>query len=145
MAPDHDITESPRRPQTLGHVLRAAHRPRYAAGVRFFHLSNTKHEGVIPPAVGDSRHGAEDPRAVGKPVVWLSNEPMTRSDNPIYQYEVELDPADPLLHEDELFKQGTATVNAIFSTKSTLGWFFYEGSAPIAATQTWDADAGKYV
>lgn len=113
--------------------------------MKFWHLSHSKYEGTIPPTVGSSRHDAEDPRAVGKEVVWLSNEPMVRADHPAYQYEVDLDPDDPKLFEDDLFKQGTAQVNAVFGTKSTLGWFFYFGPVPITATRTWDDAAGRYV
>ena len=70
---------------------------------------------------------------------------MIRSDNPKYQYEVELEDDDPKLFEDQLFKQGTISMNALFGTNSTVSWFFYLGAAPIAATRTWDAATGRYV
>jgi hypothetical protein len=113
--------------------------------MKFFHLSNSAHTATIPPTVGASRHEGEDRRAIGKAVVWLSNEPMTRSDHPAYQYEVDLDPNDPLLCEDEPFKQLTAQANAVFGKNSALGWFFYFGDVPITTRRTWDQTLGKYV
>lgn len=113
--------------------------------MKFFHLANIKYEGAIPPTVGPTRHDAEDPRAVGKAVVWLSDAPMVRSDAPMYQYEVELDPADPNLCEDEPFKQSKAGFEGVFSSEFTLGWYFYFGDVPIVTRRTWDAKAQKYV
>ena len=89
----------------------------------------------LEPHVGESRHGGEDHRAVGQPVVWLDNTPTvgTCKDRGVYTYrhEVEVDPADPLLHEDERF-------TFAFGGFTSQRWYICRGSLDVCARSIWN-------
>lgn len=108
---------------------------------------------VLTPAVGGSRHGGEDARAVGKAVVWLANEDMVRTESDgtvqhVYLHEVEIDEDDPDLFLDEPFAQLMADGAAIFGNKSTLRWYFCTRRTrplDVIAVRVFDPTTHKFV
>lgn len=117
----------------------------------FYHVSSQKFDTLLP-VVGASRHGGEDPRAVDKPVVWLSNDPRSyREDSEgmvaRYQHEVDIPENDPDLHMDEGFDHFMKEADAAFPDKppSLLRWYFCFRAVKVTRVGEWDATARRYV
>lgn len=115
--------------------------------MRFYHYSNEPLS-RLEPVVGASRHDGEDAAAVGQPVVWLADSTMMQSRNDeisAYQHEVEVNPSDPLLQEDNKFADLTRQFNEVFGKPDrpalSLRWFFYKGALPVAARSVWNGSS----
>ena len=110
----------------------------------FFHNSNEKLTRIIPH-IGGSRHGGEDPRAVGKAVVWLSNKPQTDIPPMKYQYEVEISPDDPDLLMDEPFGKLQEDFGKLFNVTNDWRWYFCLKEVEVVTTSEWDPNTSSYV
>lgn len=112
-----------------------------------YHCSNQQFS-VLLPKLGGSRHGDEDPRAVGKLVVWLSNDQkMYRQDSSgavdVYQHEVDIDQADPNLLMDAPFAELMKGMPPLIPA-SPLRWYFYLGQLEVVKVRKWDATTSSY-
>jgi hypothetical protein len=69
-----------------------------------YHFSDTCYPDELLPNVGSRRHEAEDSRAVGNPVVWLTDSTDRApgiENQGCFRHEVEVDENDPNLFKDE--------------------------------------------
>ena len=108
-----------------------------------YHTSEMLVDKLIP-AVGGNRHSGEDPRAVGKSVVWLSNQIMC-SDPPFrYLYEVELDENDPELIKDAPFDILMQKMNKQFQNSDNLRWYFTEKTLDVLTIKVWNSEKECY-
>ncbi len=68
-----------------------------------YHFSDALYSELLP-SIGSKRHDAEDKRAIGKAVIWLTSSltgaPGIKGET-LFRYEVEVDENDPCLHKDE--------------------------------------------
>jgi hypothetical protein len=99
---------------------------------------------VLTPMIGGSRHGGEDPRAVGVPVVWLANQPQLSKPPKKYEYKVEVPDEDPDLCEDEQVARAAVQMKKMFGTEM-VRWFFLKRSVAVKSTKVWDASQDKYI
>lgn len=114
-----------------------------------YHLADEKFD-VIQPSISARRHTGEDPRAVGKPVVWFTNDPkmVRRDENGVatkYQHEVEIADDDPDLFMDELFDQFQKRDEVTFGTPFPMRWYFYGHPVKVQHVRTWDPTSEAYV
>lgn len=114
-----------------------------------YHVTHKQFQ-ILTPTVGDARHGGEDPRAVGKPVVWLTNDvKMVRTDknNAVipFQHEMDIADSDPNLFMDELFDEFQKQGDALLGRKSTMRWYFYMQQLTVRQVRRWDPNVLKYV
>jgi hypothetical protein len=85
-----------------------------------YHFADTSHSELLP-SVGSRRHEAEDPRAVGKAVVWLTDSPARApsvENNARFRHEVEVDENDPCLFKDGPTEQLKNGWQSIFPSKA---------------------------
>jgi len=109
-----------------------------------FHNSNDNLTKLVPK-VGSSRHSGEDPRAVGKPVVWLSNKPQLDQSSMKYRYEVEISENDPDLMMDEPFAKLQQDFAKMFNMENNWRWYFCFRELDINATYEFDSAIKDYV
>jgi hypothetical protein len=106
----------------------------------FYHYSRQKLE-VLEPALGNARHEGEDPRAVGKPVVWLSDREVDSFDGregpKKFLHVVEIDEGDPDLFADRSVDQFMEQVAKDLGL-ALPRWFFFVRSVPVNAVREWD-------
>lgn len=117
--------------------------------MKLFHLSDVAHQ-QLQPQMGKKRHGGEDPRAVGVPVVWLANDPAMRAQGPSgevlqYQHEVDVADDDPDLFIDQPFATLTEESDKVFGTKTTLRWYFLKRAIDVVVVRRWDAARNGYL
>ena len=112
--------------------------------MRYYHNSDEQLT-KLDPRIGGRRHGAEDPRAVGKPVVWLSNKPQLDQPPTKYQYEVEITEGDPDLFMDEPFAKLQEDFSKQFNVDNDWRWFFCLRELDVIATYGWDESTNVYV
>jgi hypothetical protein len=112
--------------------------------MRLYHVSTQKFDDVLSPVVGPRRHGGEDRRAVGNPVIWLTNDPTMKAESPEgtidrYQHEVEIPENDPHLFLDTDFDVFMS------DTMSTMRWYFYTGTLKVVRVREYDPAKGQYL
>ncbi|MBW5471557.1 hypothetical protein GPJ61_27605 [Brevibacillus formosus] len=78
---------------------------------------------ILQPMIGKNRHDGEDPLAVDKPVIYLTNcsDMIIDGQRRLFRYTVEIDLNDPQLKPDRLFNQ-------MMEGNKNIGepqWFFY--------------------
>ncbi|QHE59781.1 hypothetical protein FHE72_01055 [Rossellomorea vietnamensis] len=114
--------------------------------MKLFHSSN-KRLSTLTPTIGGSRHKGEDPRAVNKPVVYLTtSEEETFAENGIthrFKYIVEMSLNDPDLYLDEKDFEFRQECNETFGENDTTRWYFLK--KPISVLETLEWDGKKYV
>lgn len=111
----------------------------------FYHNSNVLLEKLIP-TIGKSRHNGEDPRAVGKAVVWLSNLPQVDEQPSKYRYVVEIDENSSLLFMDEPFNRLQINFNALFpNNNNNWRWYFYLDELEILERYDYDDQQKEYI
>ena len=105
-----------------------------------YHFSENRYFELVP-VTGARRHGAEDPRAVGKAVVWLTNSseraPGVES-RARFRHEVDVAKNDPCLFKDEPTEGLKGEWQSLFPGKAdsvqemeTL--YFYTKALPVRA------------
>ncbi len=100
---------------------------------------------VVSPQVGGHRHGGEDPRAVGKAVLWLSDCSMMMHPLRTFECEVEIDEDDPLLFVDERAKAMARGAQRMFGAGDPPLWYWYEGSIDVSTRRAWDSPTSCYI
>jgi hypothetical protein len=71
--------------------------------ILLYHFANTQYSELLP-VIGANRHSSEDPRAIEKPVVWLTDSPIRAPGveaQAQFRHEVEIEEDDPCLFKDE--------------------------------------------
>jgi hypothetical protein len=116
--------------------------------MKLFHLSNVAYP-RLEPQLGSTRNGGEDPRAVGVPVVWLSNSQAMRREGPNgevpeFQLEVEVPEDDPHLFLGEPFAK-LMEAGVTFGSDIPLRWYFVTRSVDVAGVRHWDPALNDYV
>jgi len=117
--------------------------------MKLFHLADAEYR-QLQPQLGAKRHGGEDPRAVGVPVVWLSNDQGMRAQRPNrevpqFQHEVDVPDDDPYLFVDEPFAAMSTQYDKMFGTRTTLRWYFLKRAVDVTTVRRWDPVLGTYV
>lgn len=117
--------------------------------MKLFHLADAHYQ-QLQPQIGTKRHGGEDPRAVGVPVVWLANDQTMRAQGPNgevpqYQHEVDVPDDDPDLFIDEPFAAMMEQGDKVFGTRTTLRWYFLKRAIDVVVVRRWDAARNDYV
>lgn len=122
--------------------------------MKLFHSTDAEVK-TLQPTIGGSRHAGEDERAVGKPLVWLSNQPehrrVRREDGnmrpDLFRYEVEVDENDPALHVDEEIARGVAALAKMSGDAGigSLRWYFVEHAVDVVAAEKWDPVSRTFV
>ena len=114
--------------------------------MRLFHSSSEKLS-VLEPMLGDSRHKGEDPRAIDKPVLYLTtaeDEIFSYKDKVAqYKYVVEIDDDDTNLFLDEKDYEFMKECNEEYPEMQIRRWYF--SLRPIQVTETFEWDVEKYV
>ncbi len=99
----------------------------------------------LTPKLGHSRHDGEDPRAVGKPVVWFSNKPQVDKPPMKYRYEVDIPEDDSDLLLDEPFAKLQVNFSKMFKVNNDWRWYFCFHEVDVNATYEWDPNKSDYV
>ena len=118
--------------------------------MRLFHSSDERTT-LLQPMMGANRHEGEATDAVGKPVVWLSSQPMlhVKDGRPYrYRYEVETAEDDPDLCEDEAVGDvGDAMLNLFGggTTAPANRYFYLHRPISVVSAEEWSQERGRYV
>lgn len=110
--------------------------------VRLYHYSNVDTSTLVP-SHGGRRHEGEDPRAVGKPVLWLSDASMSSTPPHDFEYVVDVDEGDPALFRDELFAKGIDALVKQFGS-GRFHWYWLERTIVPVEKRRWSPTSHSY-
>lgn len=117
--------------------------------MKLYHCSKEKYQ-ALTPQVGARRHDGEGAAAVGKPVIWLSNDGdsvLRDRDQEVlrFRHEVEVVNGDPNLQVDERFEQLTKMAEQMYKKPMPLRWYVYTGQLEVVGLAEYDEATGTYV
>jgi hypothetical protein len=116
--------------------------------MRLFHCSDEKHT-TLTPQVGARRHDGQSAAAVGKAVVWLSNDSMSfvSYEGKVipFRHEVEVADDDPNLTIDVKFEQGMKMAELYYKKPMPMRWYTYGGPLKVLSIAEYDATTNRCV
>jgi hypothetical protein len=111
--------------------------------MNFYHYSDIKLD-ILKPQIGVNRHEGEDVNAIGRKVIFLTQDEIMQVEGvpQEYRYTVIIQENDPNLHVDQKHQD---LVNSMYETFNIKGnaWHYYTEVLPIHRIEKWDG--GKYV
>ena len=107
----------------------------------------------IQPTIGSTRHAGEDPRAVGKAVIWLTTyechlfvDSESKEVTHKYRHRVNVDNKDPDLCIDEPMEKNNKEMKQLFGEDKTYhNWYFYTNTLSVESISEYDPDKGIFV